>query len=108
MSRHFPILRPAKVLKALSEGFQLRQSFRRGGVQHCQHAFDMQSQDGPLRIAKDDERDLPGRKILLVPDIFVRRDYCLKTGQFRLPEQVAIRKSVPSLLDRFRDLVPGR
>jgi hypothetical protein len=49
------------------------------------NASDMQAKDGPLRISKYDKRDLPACEVLLVPNVFVRRNHRFKTGRFRFP-----------------------
>lgn len=55
----------------------------RGRVYRCNHVFDMQAKDRPLRIAKRNDGDLAACQVLLVPHVFIRGQENLKTSPFR-------------------------
>src|SRR5580658_184909 len=70
---------------------------RPGGVHRCCDRFETQTYPRPFGGAREDnDRNLPSRKVLLVPDSPVRRDEQVKSCLLSGVQQGAVGQPVPS------------
>ncbi len=59
----------------------------------------MQSDERPISGEKHDDRDLPGRQILLMVKILICRDEGVETVRFGSTKQFAVRELVPTAFE---------
>src|SRR5258708_29109413 len=68
----------------------------------------MQTQNPPGGVSKQDNANLPRRKILLISNVLVRRQEEIKSFSLSGRKQFAIREFLPAAFDRLCDFVPGK
>jgi hypothetical protein len=61
----------------------------------------------PLLLAKHDDCNCPGRKVLLISHVLVGRQKQIEPGLFRCRQQFAVLQFVPALLKRRTHRVPS-
>jgi hypothetical protein len=72
------------------------------GVYGRNNSSNVMTQHRPLRVAEHNERNLPSRQVLLVPDVLVRSDDHREIRFLGSQQQRAVLKFVPtSLPSRF-------